>query len=308
MLRHDIENGYITYKVGCESFAGVPFPFVAITGAVADKELVIPEFIDDKPVRKIAKDAFRESALEKICLPDSLTTIEDDAFEGSKIKNITFGKGLVNINTHAFFDCTKLEEVEFNDGLMYIGPRAFYGCMALNSFILPDSVRYVGKDVIDYCPAIKKIHLGKYADLDVDIRGDFAFNADSLEEITVHPDNKNHVIIDGVLYGTKDNILIKGCPESPITSIKVPEWVDKCAYFALTRMHSLKLINFKTAFINNIHVSGLADLGNIVTYCLPNSRLKNWCISSGFTVKERSKLYSFLEEVDNDKSRDGDDI
>ncbi len=91
-----------------------------------ETDIRIASSYEGLPVTEIGWMAFRDCRnLTNIVLPNSVTTIQDQAFS----------------------DCSALTGVEFGDGLKKIGSMAFYGCGSLKNIIIPDSVANFGSDV-----------------------------------------------------------------------------------------------------------------------------------------------------------------
>ena len=77
-----------------------------ITGlktSVTEKELDIPSEIGGYPVTSIGDRAFQRTAITDVNIPDSVTSIEDNAFFiCDSLKSVTMGKGIVSIGDYAF--------------------------------------------------------------------------------------------------------------------------------------------------------------------------------------------------------------
>lgn len=119
---------------------------VMITGYHGtERELVIPEEIEGRPVTRIGEDAFSDYDLTSIDFPDSLLVIEDSAFCGCDcLESISFGKNVEQIGRYAFYECTKLQKVSLPKGLQYLGSASFASCENLKELELPDG--FVGFD------------------------------------------------------------------------------------------------------------------------------------------------------------------
>ena len=115
--------------------------------------LDIPEKIDGKTVSTIGKEAFynRKTTVIKVILPDTVTTIEQDAFcRCESMKSIKLSKSLVTIGDGAFYNCVKLKELEFPDSLVKVGREAF-ACSGLTSITFPNSELEVGIYAFEGC-------------------------------------------------------------------------------------------------------------------------------------------------------------
>ena len=78
--------------------------------------------------------AFPCAKAETYTIPDSVQTIDEYAFYGSKtIKSITIPDSLTTINNYVFEKCDHLETVSVGSGVTKIGTRVFLGCYQLNN-------------------------------------------------------------------------------------------------------------------------------------------------------------------------------
>ena len=132
-------------------------------------------------------DAFVEKHLYDSCytlctikLPDSITEIQDGAFEGSGLTEIKLPAGLTKIGKQAFHNCKnltsivipqgvtelseevfswceKLEKVTLPSSLHTIGAYAFSGCKALQQIDIPDTVTEIGQSAFGGCESLKTI-------------------------------------------------------------------------------------------------------------------------------------------------------
>lgn len=104
------------------------------------KELVIPE-----GVQTIQDWAFRESGLQSITLPSSLTTIEKYAFVRCvSLQEVTIPAGVTKIENSVFSDCASLKKVTFLGDVASIGYSAF-SRSGLESIDLPESLTNLGE-------------------------------------------------------------------------------------------------------------------------------------------------------------------
>lgn len=149
---NDAPPDVVSYAVG-----GGSILFDKSTGTVTQSDktvtnVVIPEFIAERRVTKIASNAFRNcTALKSVSLPTGLTDIGSYAFANcDELVKIKIPDGTVRIGESAFYDCDKLTSVEFPDTLTTIGDMAFQGC-DLSRLELPESLDEVGHQAFADC-------------------------------------------------------------------------------------------------------------------------------------------------------------
>lgn len=116
--------------------------------------------------------------LKHIRLPDNIDVIATDAFLNSSIESIVIPEGVSKIESDAFFGCHALTFVSLPESLWEIENHAFRFCDALEYIIIPESVNEIGFDAFNYCDRLKDIYvLGKYTDIGMDA---FSTNCDDM--------------------------------------------------------------------------------------------------------------------------------
>ena len=106
--------------------------------------LVIPETVTYNertfPITQIGRDAFHDSGLSYIIIPNSIKDIGNSSFQDSRIVEITIPNSITEIKVSTFSGCTSLKTVSFPDGLKEISTSAFKGCKSLK-FPTPKKVQ-----------------------------------------------------------------------------------------------------------------------------------------------------------------------
>lgn len=141
--------------------------------------------VDFGNIKVIGQQAFKNTAIKEISLPESLESIGFGAFEGTELESITlpfvggsrhssnafigflFGgstyaanatkvpatltkvvlsNGCVTIPSRAFYGVSSLAEVVLGRSVIEIGNGAFQGCASLNSIYIPNSVTAIPAD------------------------------------------------------------------------------------------------------------------------------------------------------------------
>lgn len=98
------------------------------------------------------------TGIDQIVIPNETETIGPNAFTSVPLENITIPDSVTQINNYAFQNCVKLETVQFGNGLEMIGWYAFSGCKALLSANLPDTVTTILERAFKNCESMTEFH------------------------------------------------------------------------------------------------------------------------------------------------------
>ena len=110
-------------------------------------------------VTHISDDAFYDSDIEKVILPDSVQKIGRGAFgHCQKLKEVVFGNGLTEMSNRAFMYDQELENINLPDSLTDLAEYVFFGCAKLTAVNLPKNLRKIDDYAFFACP-IKKLVL-----------------------------------------------------------------------------------------------------------------------------------------------------
>lgn len=111
-------------------------------------------------LEKISDGAFWGcSALSSIVLPDSVTEIERNAFFETGLRNIQLPEKLTLIGGGAFCNCKNLKQVQLPPQLKELGEGAFFNCENLTQIQLPAQLNKLGTDAFRNCTSLDKIDI-----------------------------------------------------------------------------------------------------------------------------------------------------
>ncbi len=196
-------------------------------GQNTDKHLVIPSTYMGKPVTTIAERGlayvYSEPQYDTVTLPDSITTIEDNAFYCNSIKALHIGKGLKNLTTHSLDDMW-LETITVDEenpnfkaidnvlyskdgktlvkysaekidsefivpaGVEHIAPYAFRSCKNLTSIILPEGLKTIEMGAFCWSDSLATLNIPE----GVTTIGDSVFGYTALTEV-IFPDSVTRI-------------------------------------------------------------------------------------------------------------------
>ena len=130
----------------------------------------------------IGEGAFYYLSLESIEIPDSVTRIEDGAFDYCDLlTTVKLPKQLKEIPEKAFYNCVALHTVQMPENLEEIGENAFANCGALSEVKIPKTVRQIGEGAFKGCINFKNIILPE----GIEVIETLAFKGCGMEEITI---------------------------------------------------------------------------------------------------------------------------
>ena len=129
-------------------------------------------YIFPHTVRVVGNNAFLYSKITSVALPNSVTTVGDNAFRScSALVNVSLGQSLKVVGQSAFMFCEKMKMLVLPNTLNVIGERGFGRCKSLSDITIGDSVKVIGESAFSYCTNLVSVTLGEA----VETVGDMAF-------------------------------------------------------------------------------------------------------------------------------------
>ena len=263
---------------------------VIITGC--DKNAVsveIPAEIDSLPVTGIEEFAFNGSGLTNITIPNTVTDIGRYAFNGCRnLTAVVLPENLERIDEGVFWDCINLKELKFPEKITYIGASAFRGDKNLSNIIIPDNTIEIGDHAFFGCISLSNVFVPEK----VSKIGSSAFSGcTDLTQIVVADNNAQFRDIDGVLFN-KDVTEIITCPGGKVGLYIVPNTIQNITSNSFYNCNKITEIKIPA------NVSDIA--GGAFSYCI---NLKNvyvdednnsFCDIDGILFnKNITEIYSF---------------
>ena len=115
-------------------------------------------------VTVIGENAFASSDISDVVMPDSVTEIEQGAFQCCfELTTMRIGNGVRTIGKFCFSGCNGLTSVIVSPGVKKIDAYAFFNCSNLISVVIPDSVTEIDGTAFDRSIATIYCSEGSYA-------------------------------------------------------------------------------------------------------------------------------------------------
>ncbi len=115
-------------------------------------EIVIPAKINGYPITEIGNNAFCESNVTEIVLPDGIKRIGENAFRYcSSLTTINLPDSISEIGSGAFYECKELVEIVIPKGVTVLEANLFFSCDNLSSVTIPEGVTRINKYAFKYC-------------------------------------------------------------------------------------------------------------------------------------------------------------
>ena len=192
---------------------------VGVGTALYADEIVIPATYHGKVVSSIVKNGFKGAECTSITIPASITSIDEEAFNGCYnltnvyitdlaawyaiefaniystplryAENLYLNEALVtefvipdsvtSIGNYAFSGCSSLTSIEIPNSVTAIGSYAFYECSGLTSIEIPNSVTTIGDSAFGGCSGLTSVTIGN----SVTTIGPRAFLYSGLKSVTI---------------------------------------------------------------------------------------------------------------------------
>lgn len=205
-------------------------------------------------------------------------------FGRTSVRKVSVGPLVTSLGRNLFWGCLSLEAIDFaaDSHLRFIDSDALSNT-SLTSLVLPDSVEEINGD-FRICKSLKKLHLG--SNLRTIPFGMFRFQ--SLDSITVSPDNKSFASYDGAVY-SKDMRKLHRVPSNRESiSLYPAEEVGDYAFRGCSNLKSLVLPD-GTVSIGNFAVAECTALSTIL---LPESVVSVHDTALGALAKQSESWFS----------------
>lgn len=301
-----------------------------------ETNIVIPDYISNKPVTKIRSESFKNTAIDALSLPASLEYIGEYAFQNCNITSqIIFPQDLTYIGAGAFagnritgalsvpdgitaiyddtFNSACVNEFNIGRSVTSIGHNAING--VFESLIIPDSVTTIDFDFI--CTSnLKSIYFGKNSlgiENIINYRKKDSYEVNSLFEnleiIEVSQENPNYSAQDNVLYNKNKTKLLLCVRKNNAERLIIPCTVVSVESFAFTKASADSVIfsnglerieenAFYGSAIFNVYIPG--SLNYMGWWAFQKSRnLKSVEFGDGISLENLYYTFSYCSSLES---------
>lgn len=155
LTRIDVDAGNTNYRSLGGSLFSYNFEELICVPSGIDGKYEIPD-----GVKVIGNVAFGTCDFTNIIIPDSVTYINEGAFERCEnLTSITIPDSVTTIGSYAFCWCNRLESVTIPDSVTDMGESVFYNCDSLKNVIVPKSIKTINKEMFWSCDWLSDISL-----------------------------------------------------------------------------------------------------------------------------------------------------
>lgn len=111
-------------------------------------------------ITSIGKYAFSYSALKNITIPDGVTSIGDYAFQYCDFTSVIIPNNVESIGQGAFYGCNAIKNLTIGNKVTSINTEAFKECDNLIDVIIPNSVQTLSLYVFRSCDSLTSVRIG----------------------------------------------------------------------------------------------------------------------------------------------------
>ena len=209
-------------------------------------------------------------------IPSNVYIIGENAFDNSKLENVSIPESVVQIGSSAFSSCVNLRKLSIPNSVESVGSMAFYECKNLQDISMSSEVTSLKSMVFYGCKSLREYTIGaKVKNID-----NMAFDGcTSLQRFIVDANNEWYSSQEGILY-SKDNKTLTRCPVALYSDgLVIPEGVETISSHAFndcvnissfvlpTTLRTIGSSAFSGCEMTSISIpSGVTNIGSMAFY------------------------------------------
>ena len=155
-----------------------------------------------KDVEVIGENAFTNSGIVNLAIPNTVKAIEKRAFHSCKhLQSVAIPEGIIKIEKSTFQWCWSLNKILLPQSIVNIDDFAFAGCEKMLDIFLPDNVKRIGKGAFSHCHQLEKLVIPENVGI---LSSKIVFGCGRLKEVWVMGDPScEKDTFEGLKAGTK---------------------------------------------------------------------------------------------------------
>lgn len=246
-------------------------------GTCTNKDIVVPSIYNNKSVVSIGVEAFSESEIQSISLPQSITEIKSKAFWFCRnLSKVNFSDKLITIKSFAFAGCKSLTKIKIPKSIIAIEKNAFFYCDNITTYDVDNENAYYSDDGNNLYNKNKTIFI-KYAGGQKNYSFSIPTTVLSIDDYAFHNVNLYSVLMNDNVTSIGDDAF--SCCEN-LQTLNLSKNISKIGKSAFSVCVSLREIAIpkKVSTIKSLTFSNCLDLISVT-------------ISSSVTVIENYAFY-----------------
>ena len=155
-----IDNHKIISYLGKNQNDEIPDTISRIDDFAFASSSPLQKIIIPNTVTSIGNNAFDASGILEITIPDSVTMIGEEAFaDCNYLKKVILSKSITTIRASTFLNCHSLEDIFMPNSISSICQQAFWGCKKLQHISIPNSVIFIGDFAFRECKSLQIVNI-----------------------------------------------------------------------------------------------------------------------------------------------------
>lgn len=179
------DYSYFNFLEATDDYGNKYYTISAKTPQSIQLALTLPNGYNNIPIKKIAEMGFRNGGMTSVFIPNSITILGQNSFEGCvNLHTVNFQQGntmttlgwysfkgcvllnsinnlpqsITDLGSETFQDCTSLESFTIPSGVTLLKTKLFMGCSSLVSINIPDSVTEILSNAFKDCTALTSLN------------------------------------------------------------------------------------------------------------------------------------------------------
>ncbi len=226
--------------------------------------------------------------VRNMTIPEGVTDITDNCFNGCQITTIALPTHLRSIGRKAFSENDRLASVTMPQTLLSLGQGAFEHCYALTSIVIPESLRVIPKEAFNSCIKLNSVSWNNA----VEEIGDYAFwamgqmSSTHITELNLPPSLRK---VGECAFGACDNNLRYVVFNGPVDTLGD-------AVFSGANLEHIFFSSGEPPVVKEY--GPLFQIGNINRIYIPCGNLGDWA-DDIYWSQYADKMVENCEAVDN---------